>query len=86
MARNAVPLASAPLAPLAPLFRRHLPARLRFREWEAVNRSNRQRIYSMSANVIEVDAGFDGSLPKPMDAKRLRGLLQKRGSSKVHPV
>ncbi|CAM9403583.1 unnamed protein product [Ectocarpus sp. 6 AP-2014] len=58
----------------------------RFREWEAANRSNRQRIYSMSANVIEVDAGFDGSLPKPMDARRLRRLLQKRGSSMVHPV
>ncbi|CAB1099580.1 unnamed protein product [Ectocarpus sp. CCAP 1310/34] len=58
----------------------------RFRKWEAVNRPNRQRIYAMSANVVEVDTGFDGSLPKPMDGKRLRGLLQKRESLKVHPV
>ncbi|CAN0467639.1 unnamed protein product, partial [Scytosiphon promiscuus] len=48
----------------------------RFRAWERKNRTRHQLIYSMSANVLELNEGFDGSLPKPMDAKRLRGLLK----------
>ncbi len=39
----------------------------------------------MSANVIELDSEFDGSLPKPMDGKRLRAIL-KRESSRVSPA
>lgn len=57
----------------------------RFRAWEKKNRSRHQLVYSMSANVLELNQGFDGSLPKPLDAKRLRGLL-KRKSFAVHPT
>eukprot|EP00752_Nemacystus_decipiens_P013409 g11873.t1 len=53
----------------------------RFREWEKEHRTTRQPIYSMSANAVEVDSGFDGSLPKPIDSKRLRGLLQRVSST-----
>lgn len=49
----------------------------RFREWEAKNRASRQVIYSMSANQDILDDSFDGSLPKPIDGKRL-GLIIDR--------
>ena len=49
----------------------------RFREWEAESRASRQVIYSMSANQDILDDSFDGSLPKPIDGKRL-GLIIDR--------
>eukprot|EP00903_Cladosiphon_okamuranus_P010013 g9496.t1 len=49
----------------------------RFRKWEKEHRKTRQQIYSMSANAVGIDSGFDGSLPKPVDSKRLRGLLER---------
>ena len=48
----------------------------RFREWESVNRNKRQLIYSMSANQDDADESFDGSLPKPIDVKRLGLIIQ----------
>ena len=49
----------------------------RFREWESVNRDSRQVIYSMSANQHILDDGFDGSIPKPIDGKRLKSILER---------
>lgn len=50
-----------------------------FRKWEKLNRSGadgHQVVYSMSATTTELLPGFDGSMPKPVDTKRLLSLLQ----------
>lgn len=49
----------------------------RFREWESVNRDLRQVIYSMSANQHTLDDSFDGSIPKPIDGKRLCMIIER---------
>lgn len=49
----------------------------RFRLWESENRDARQVIFSMSANQHVVDDRFDGSLPKPIDGKRLSMILKR---------
>lgn len=49
----------------------------RFREWESVNRDLRQVIYSMSANQHTLDDSFDGSIPKPIDGKRLGMIIER---------
>lgn len=50
----------------------------KFREWEKHNRpmGDHQLIYCVSATSVDVDFGFDGSLPKPVDTKRLYRLIQ----------
>ncbi|CAN0247104.1 unnamed protein product [Ectocarpus sp. 6 AP-2014] len=51
-----------------------------FRKWEKLNRigaEGHQVVYCMSATNIELLTGFDGSMPKPVDPKRLLSLLQK---------
>lgn len=49
-----------------------------FRQWESVNRreENRQIVYCMSATNVELSNYFDGSIPKPVDTKRLNSLLR----------
>ena len=49
----------------------------KFREWETCNRpvGDRQLVYCMSATSVELGMGFDGSIPKPVDAKRLEVFL-----------
>jgi len=50
-----------------------------FREWEKLNRSGadgHQVVYCMSATNTELLPGFDGSMPKPVDTKRLLSLLE----------
>lgn len=49
----------------------------RFRRWEVKNRISRQLVYSMSANVVEVDDVFDGSISKPVDTERLINILSR---------
>lgn len=48
-----------------------------FREWETRNRpvGDRQLVYCMSATSFELGIGFDGSMPKPVDVKRLKAFL-----------
>ena len=49
----------------------------RFRKWEVVHRKgHRQVIYCVSATSVELELGFDGYIPKPIDTKRLRELLR----------
>lgn len=50
----------------------------RFRTWERNNRQSGvyQLVYCVSATSVEVDAGFDGSIPKPVDTRRLHRLLE----------
>lgn len=48
-----------------------------FREWESAHRvGEHQLIYCMSATNIELPNAFDGSIPKPVDTKRLQSLLR----------
>ena len=49
-----------------------------FRKWETCNRSvgDRQLVYCMSATSVELGTGFDGSIPKPVDTKRLKVFLK----------
>lgn len=49
-----------------------------FRKWEKYNRpvGDRQLVYCVSATSVELDIGFDGSMPKPVDTKRLQRLIQ----------
>lgn len=49
-----------------------------FREWERSNRprDDHQLVFCVSATSVELDLGFDGSIPKPVDTKRLRAILQ----------
>ncbi len=49
----------------------------RLRDWESVNRDSRQVIYSMSANQHVLDDDFDGSIPKPIDGKRLTSIIER---------
>lgn len=49
----------------------------RFRCWEVKNRDKKQIIYSMSANHTPDIELFDGSLPKPIDGKRLSMILSE---------
>lgn len=49
-----------------------------FREWEKFNRGgadNHQLVYCMSATSTNHLPGFDGSIPKPVDMKRLVSML-----------
>ncbi len=50
----------------------------RFREWETEYRDpkERQLVYCMSATCVDLDSGFDGSIPKPVDVKRLREIVE----------
>lgn len=52
-----------------------------FREWERSNRprDDHQLVFCVSATSVELDLGFDGSIPKPVDPKRLRAILQSLG-------
>lgn len=52
-----------------------------FREWERSNRprDDHQLVFCVSATSVELDLGFDGSFPKPVDTKRLRAILQSLG-------
>lgn len=49
-----------------------------FRTWERCNRESGvyQLVYCVSATSVEVDTGFDGSIPKPVDTGRLDRLLE----------
>lgn len=49
----------------------------RFREWEKINRDERQLIFSMSANQHTVGDKFDGCFPKPVDGQRLRSTIDR---------
>lgn len=49
----------------------------RFRVWESAERVTHQVIYSMSANQHILDEKFDGTLPKPIDGKRLKQVLDR---------
>lgn len=50
----------------------------RFRTWERYNRKGgvHQFVYCVSATSVELDTGFDGSIPKPVDTRRLHRLLE----------
>ena len=50
----------------------------KFRKWEKYNRpvGDRQLVYCVSATSVELDIGFDGSIPKPVDTERLHRLIQ----------
>ncbi len=50
----------------------------RFRAWERYSRQDgvHQFVYCVSATSVELDTGFDGSILKPVDTRRLHRLLE----------